>query len=100
VGGEAQLARRTPIGIVIAVNATPNVTVTFDQPVIYSGILPGWTTFDDAQTCDLVTRTSDTVWVLHFTGLVVLPINIPFEDPAFRNSGGGYVRDVTIPAET
>lgn len=90
VGAQTQLTRRTPIGINSFTHTTDTGTVTFDQPVILTG-LPGWT---DAASHTVVSAvmTSPTVMTIVFSGTITTPVSIPFEDPAVRNSAGGYVR--------
>lgn len=101
VGGQNIRVRRTPIELVsIEHNAivTTHTLVTFDQVVYYTGELPGWT--KGATTVSGVTQVSPTSFSLAWSALIVATdvIDIPFEDPAFRNAAGGYVHPATFEA--
>lgn len=96
-GTANQTPPQTPLQVSGAVHSASILTVTFSNPAIYSGILPGWT--NNAQTVSGVTETSPTVWVLTFTGATAAGATvIPFEDPAFRSFAGGYVQSGTVTA--
>jgi len=95
VGGETRLARRTPITILSIVRAASNLTVTFDQPIILSGI-PDY----DADTANpplSASQTTPVIIVIEYdnptTGVTVI---VPFEDPAVRNRAAGYVSPGTF----
>lgn len=101
VGGQFNRPRRTPIEITSATSnmITPNnVSVVFNQVVYYTGTLPGWTVL--LKTVTAVIRISPTTFTLSFSGAIVATdlINIPFEDPAFRNAAGGYVHPSVVEA--
>lgn len=94
VGGETFRGRRTQIGVVsITHNAiiTTHTEVVFDQPVQYTGVLPGWT--KGATTVLAVTQTDAVTWTFTWSALIVATdiIVVPFEDPSFRNMNAGYV---------
>lgn len=81
----------TPIVPTTMVHSLSILTVTFPEPVIYSGTLPGWT--NNGQTVTAVSMTSPTVWVVTFTAPTAAgAVTIPFQDPAFRNNAGGYIQ--------
>jgi hypothetical protein len=97
-GAQTYRGTRTPINVINFAVLLAVETVTFDGPTQYSGILPGWVDAN-GETVSAVEVISPTVVKLTFTDEPTLPITIPFEDPAFRNAAGGYVRTVTLPAE-
>lgn len=91
--GSANLRpRRTPIVPTIGAISGSTLPVTFPEPVIYSGSLPGWTTTTRSVTA--VSVTSPTTVTLTFSGALTgtSPLSVPFEDQAFRNLAGGYVQ--------
>lgn len=97
VGGETYRGTRVNFTAVFDGAAlSADVTVTFSKPVIYGGILPGWTG-GGAQTVTGVTQTSATVWVVQFSAAMGagVPLTVPFEDPSFRDSSGGYLQPGT-----
>jgi hypothetical protein len=89
-GTKALTPPTSPVSVTGVVHSASILTVTFGQPVIYSGILPGWT--NNSQHVIGVAATSPTVWVLTLSGASAAgAVNIPFQDAAFRNASGGYV---------
>lgn len=85
----------TPILITLAERAGITLALVFDQPVILSGT--------PAYTCGAVTAVSavmdgDNAVTITFSGALTAgtPVVIPFQDPAIRNSSGGYVTPNTI----
>jgi hypothetical protein len=84
----------TPTTIVHAGN---DLTVTFPQPMIQSGI-PGWT--NNGAHATGVSVTSPTVFVVHFSGATAAgAVLVPYDDPAFRTlNGGGYVTPGSLTA--
>lgn len=92
VGAQTLRGRRTPIKPTFGIPSTTHVQVTFDQPVIYTGILPGWVGPTGQTVVSLVIDDPLNV-TLAFSSAVAggTDVTIPFEDPAFRNNAGGYV---------
>lgn len=99
VGAQTFRGSRTPIGVVSISEAMSVVTVTFDQPVQLGPVLPGWTATAGAATVVSVAQfgVAGNVFKVTFSEAPTGEIDIPFEDPGFRNSAGGYVRDSSIP---
>lgn len=101
VGAQNRPTVRTPIGIVSAVLSVNQITVTFDTAV-FSPALPGWSAppalGSDQRTVSAVTQVSPVEFVLTMSGAVLAAsdLTIPFEDPGFRNTAGGYVRPPTF----
>jgi len=88
----------TPIKVTSANAATTVVTVTFDQVVALTGT-PNYTT--DVVGADPVSavQTSPTTIDITFSASVAAAteLNIPYEEPAVRNSSGGFVSTSTFP---
>ena len=84
----------TPIRIVSAVNATDQLTVTFDQPVQLRGT-PQWTTDLPSVVVTSASLTSPTTVVMAFSDDLgtATTVTIPYEDESIRNAFGGYVAD-------
>ena len=96
-GTKATPPPTSPVAVTSIVHSASILTVTFAQPVIYSGVLPGWT--NNAQHCIGVTETSPTVWVLTMSGATAAgAVTVPYQDPAFRNNSGGWVNAGAITA--
>ncbi len=89
VGAQTARAVRTPIAISSFSHSTVTGTVTFNQPVILTGV-PAWVD-SAAHTPVSAVMTSPTVMTIVFSGTITTPVTIPFEDPAIRNSAAGYV---------
>lgn len=87
-----------PIGIVTATKAGSILTITFNQPVGLKGV-PAYTVTGAAVTALGAAMTSPTVMSLTFSGAVTAAtfVNIPYEEPAIRNSSGGFVGVSTFP---
>jgi len=93
-GSQAERVRHSPIVPTFGAHSTVTLPVTFPEPIVYSGILPGYTD-SAAHTVTAVSVTSPTTATLTFSGTVTTPVTIPFEDRAFRNMSGGYVQPGT-----
>lgn len=87
-----------PINITAAAAAGSVLTLTFDQPVSLNGT-PGFTT--DVAGADPISaaQTAPNVVEITFDAAIAAAtaINIPFRDPAIRNSSGGFVVSNTFP---
>jgi hypothetical protein len=87
-----------PIKVTAASAATTVVTVTYDQPVSLNGV-PSYAT--DVVGADPVSAvlTSPTTIEITFDASVAAAteLNIPYEEPAVRNSSGGFVSTSTFP---
>ena len=81
----------------VTVNAAV-VTVEFDQVVAVNGV-PNYTTDVAGATAESVTQTSPTTIEITFSATVAAAteLNIPYEEPAVRNSSGGFVTPSTFP---
>ena len=90
--------RQTPIRITSATIAANTATVTFDQPVVITGV-PQYTTAEDGAAPTGATLTSPTTLQVTWASVVGEPVSmyIPFEDPAIRNRVGGFVADSVVP---
>ena len=86
------------IAVTAAVAATTVVTVTFDQPITLSGV-PQYTTDVAGANPISAVRTSPTQIAITFSASVAAAteLNIPYEEPAVRNSSGGFVSTSTFP---
>jgi hypothetical protein len=88
----------TPINILGASKAGSVITITFNQPVALKGV-PQY----DANVVGVeplsATMTSPTVMALTYSAAVtaVTLLTIPYEEPAVRNSSGGFVANSTFP---
>jgi len=91
-------AKTSPIKVVSANAATTIVTVTFDQVVFLKGV-PNYST--DVLGADAVSAvmTGPTTIAITFDSSVAAAteLNIPYEEPAVRNSSGGFVSTSTFP---
>jgi hypothetical protein len=95
VGAETYRGTRTPILIVQSGSLGGMIlSVTVDQPVLVTGI-PQYP--DDngilPTACDV---SGPTTFDLTYPSVPAAPAHIPFEEPAVRNSAGGYVRSLTV----
>jgi len=74
------------------------VTVTYDQPVILNGT-PQYTTDVVGATAISAVKTGPNVVAITFSASVAAAtaLNIPYEEPAVRNSSGGFVSTSTFP---
>jgi hypothetical protein len=87
-----------PIKVTAASAATTVVTVTFDQPVSLNGV-PAYTTDVAGAEAVSAVMTSPTTVAITFDASVAAAteLNIPYEEPAVRNSSGGFVSTSTFP---
>ena len=85
--------RPTPIKVVSVAAATTVLTVTFDQAVALKG-LPQYTVDPAGPTPVSAARTSPTTVAITYTASIatITGVTIPYEDPAVRNSVGGFVQ--------
>ena len=88
-----------PIGIVSVTKNVAVMTITFNQPVCLKGV-PQYTTNLVGVTPVSAVLTSPTTMNLTFSATVATAttLNVPSEDPAVRNSSGGFVTPSTFPA--
>lgn len=88
-----------PIGIVSVTKATTLMTIVFNQPVSLKGI-PQYTTNLPGVTPISAALTGPATLSLTFSASVATAttLNIPAEEPAIRNSSGGFVSPSTFPA--
>lgn len=88
-----------PIGIVSVTKNLAVMTIVFNQPISLKGI-PAYTTNLPAVTPISASLASPTTLTLTFSATVATAttLNIPAEDPAIRNSSGGFVTPFTFPA--
>jgi hypothetical protein len=94
----ANRPRKTvPITTVSGVKAGSVITVTFNQPVALKGV-PQYTTDVAGITVVTAVLTSPTVLTLTFSAAIAAAteLRIPYEEPAIRNSSGGFVADSTV----
>jgi hypothetical protein len=91
-------AKTSPIKVASADAATTVVTVTFDQVVFLKGV-PQYTT--DVAGADPISAvmTGPTTIAITYSATVAAAtaLNIPYEEPAVRNSSGGFVSTSTFP---
>jgi hypothetical protein len=87
-----------PISIVSASAVGSVLTITFNQSVVLTGT-PAYTTDVAGATAVSAVRTAPTVINITFSAPIAAAtvVNIPYEEPAVRNSGGGFVADSTFP---
>ncbi|HEY7115788.1 MAG TPA: hypothetical protein VH475_04325 [Tepidisphaeraceae bacterium] len=81
-----------PIGIVSATPSGSVLTIVFDQPVCLTGT-PRYTLDNDPTPPVSAALTSRTTLALTYAAPVggAASVKIPYEDPAIRNSSGGFV---------
>jgi hypothetical protein len=89
----------TPIGIVSVTKNVAVMTIVFNQPVSLKGV-PQYTTNLVGVTAISAALTAPTTLALTFSATVATAttLNIPSEEPAIRNSSGGFVSPTTFPA--
>lgn len=94
IGAEAQRPKQTPITIT---NTTPGDTtvVTFDQVVILNGI-PQWPNNSSHMPEAAEMTAPDELTLTYPAADTTTTITVPFEEPAVRNGGGGYVTPGTF----
>jgi hypothetical protein len=75
------------------------MTIVFDQPVALKGV-PKYTTDLPGVTAISAVLTGPATLALTFSATIATAttLNIPSEEPAVRNSSGGYVSPSTFPA--
>src|SRR5688572_23026991 len=98
-GGTRTVARPTPIGITSVTKAAAVMTIVFNQPVTLRGV-PQYTTNLAGITAIGASLTNPTTLSLTFSATVATAteLRIPSEEPAIRNSSGGFVSPSTFPA--
>ena len=87
-----------PIGIVSATKAVAVLTVVFNQPVMLKGT-PAYTTNLAGPVPLSAVMTNPTTLTVTFSATIATAttLNIPYEEPAIRNSSGGFVAAATFP---
>ena len=87
-----------PIKVTAASAVGSVLTVTFDQPVILSGV-PQYATDVAGATPLSAVLTSATTVAVTFDAAVAAAteMKIPYEEPAIRNASGGFVSTSTFP---
>ena len=87
----------TPIGIVSATPGLSLLTIVFDQPVQLKGI-PQYTTSVAGAVPVSAELTSPTTLAVTFDADISLAtaVNVPYEEPAVRNSSGGFVAPSSV----
>lgn len=88
-----------PILISSVTKSTTLLTIVFNQSITLSGV-PKYTTNLAGVTPVSVAMTGPTTIAITFSATIAAAttINIPYEEPAVRNSSGGYVYPSTFPA--
>jgi hypothetical protein len=84
---------------VTAASKTGSVlTVTFDQPVSLQGV-PAYTTSVVGATASSAVMTGLNTVAITFSATIATAttVTIPYEEPAIRNSSGGFVSTSTFP---
>jgi len=84
-----RLTRRTPIAVLNSIWDGNAVVLTFDQPVVFKGI-PAWYDANGLFASGGLIVSPGVVRLV-FPSAPQSPLTVPFEDPAIRNSVGGYV---------
>ena len=87
-----------PISILSVEKSGSVATIEFDQFVNLSGV-PKYTTSIEGVTAISAAMTSPNTLVVTFSAAITAATNlvIPFEDPAIRNSSGGFANPGTFP---
>jgi hypothetical protein len=87
-----------PIGIVSATKATTTITIVYNQPISLKGT-PAYTTNLAGATALSAVASNPTTVVVTFSASVATAttLNIPYEEPAIRNTSGGFVSNSTFP---
>jgi hypothetical protein len=88
----------TPINVVNANKSGAVLTISFNQSVTLKGT-PAYTTNLAGVTAILASMTTPTTLALTFSAALTTATSliVPFEDPAIRNSWGGFVSPGTFP---
>jgi hypothetical protein len=89
----------TPIGIASVTKSGSVMTIVFNQAVTLSGV-PQYTTNIAGANPLSAALTAPTTVAVTFSAAVATAttVNIPHEDPAIRNTSGGFVSPSTFPA--
>jgi hypothetical protein len=97
-GGPTKPQPTAPIGITSVAKAASVLTIVFNQPVSLKGV-PAYTTNLAGVTALSAVMTNSTTLALTFSAAVTTAttLNIPYEEPAVRNSSGGFVSNSTFP---
>src|SRR5262245_23842232 len=84
--------KTNPIKVSAVSAATTVLTVTFDQPIALTGV-PAYTTDIVGAEPVSATMTGPTTIAITYDSSVAAAteLNIPYEEPAVRNSSGGFV---------
>ena len=87
----------TPVSVVSATKGTTIVTVVFNQPVGLKGV-PAYTTNLAGISALSAAQINPTTIAVTFSASIATgtTLNIPYEEPAVRNSSGGFVKDSTF----
>src|SRR5688572_30369978 len=87
-----------PIGIVSATKNVAVLTVVFNQPVLLKGIPQITTNLAGVNPISAAITAPNTLTVtFSATIATATTMNIPYEEPAIRNSSGGFVAASTFP---
>lgn len=78
------------------------VDITFNKPMVFTGILPGWTAGGGTVLSVAAASDDPTTATVTFSDPLTTPANIliPFEDPSYRDNTGGYLQSGTVVAHT
>jgi hypothetical protein len=95
-GEKRPMQREVPVGIVSVTPSGNDVTILFNQTVNLTGIPQYLKNGTIAPTAANQTA-PNTVVLSYPAGPEATDINIPAEDPAIRNSSGGYVAPTSFP---
>ena len=89
----------TPIAIVSVTKTGSTMTIVFDQPVALKGV-PKYTTDLAGITAISAAMTAPATLSVTFSAAITTAteLNIPYEEPAVRNSSGGFVSPISFPA--
>jgi hypothetical protein len=81
-----------------AIGAGTTLTVGFDQPIVLTGT-PAYTTDVVGASAVSAVKTGPTTIAITFSAVVTAAteVRIPYEEPAVRNSSGGFVSTSTFP---
>jgi hypothetical protein len=88
----------SPISIASATKSAALATIVFNQPVSLNGV-PAYKTDLPTVHATAASMTSPTTLVLTFSAAITsaTTVIIPFNDPAIRNSSGGYANAGSFP---
>ena len=94
-GQQRPMQREIAVEIESATAATNVVTIIFDQPVSLNGI-PQYPNNNGALPTAATLTNPLTLELTYPAGPEATGITVPSEDPAIRNSSGGYVTPVSV----